>query len=207
MLCKQANCEGEIENTVCKVCGTKVAVVISSAQSNNGSPVTPPGQALETAISQDSREKRSSQAIEAGSSQDSRDRRSSQPKVKDLDAALKLQKVSMRLKAIEDKTETDAITGKDELLRVSETLTTVVPDKYEAWRAQADLWLAAIHQLEKRQLTPDDSVELMGVPLRENELRDAAEEALRQCAHFAETVEQRIALIDEANKVRRMTWF
>jgi len=95
----------------------------------------------------------------------------------------------------------------DDLLRASEELKTIVPDNYDAWRAQADLWLAAVHQLETRQIQSDDSVILMGVPLVEDRLRDAAEEALRQCAHFAPTVEIRVSLIDEANKVRRATWF
>jgi hypothetical protein len=111
--------------------------------------------------------------------------------------AMNLQKVSARLKAVD---------GKDALLQASEALKTVVPDKYESWRAQADLWLAAIRQLETRQLSADDSVELMGVPLIEKNLRDAAEEALRQCAHFAPSLEQRIALIDEANSIRNMSW-
>jgi hypothetical protein len=193
MLCSQSNCNGEIENSVCNVCGTKS----TGADSTQSSVLTSVGQNASGL----------SIGAPSGGIDETRDRRSSQPKIKDLDAALKLQKVSMRLKAIECTSEKDQLTGKDELLRVSETLSTVVPDKFEAWRAQADLWLTAIHQLELRQLLPDDNVSLMGVPLRENELRDATEEALRQCAHFANTVEERIALIDEANKVRRMSWF
>ncbi len=189
MQCSQPDCKGEIEKGGCPLCGTKMPAAAASSPSV----MTNSASNLEN--------------ITHSSGPDTRDRRSSQPKVRELDAALKLQKVSMRLKAIEDKTESDSDSGKDELVKVSETLTTVVPDKFEAWRAQADLWLAAIHQLEKRQLAPDDNVELMGVPLRENELRDAAEEALRQCAHFATTAEERIALIDEANNVRRMSWF
>lgn len=114
----------------------------------------------------------------------------------------KLQKISAKLKAI---SETEIANA--DLLQAAESLATVLPDRYEAWRAQADLWLTAIRQLEKRQLRPDDSINLLGVPLLENELRDAAEEALRQCAHHALTVDQRIALIDEANSVRRLTWF
>ena len=113
-------------------------------------------------------------------------------------AELKLQKVSARLKKID---------GKEALLQASEALKTVVPDKFESWRAQADLWLAAIRQLQTRELNPDDSVLLMGVPLIERNLRDAAEEALRQCAHFAPTFEHRVALIDEANNIRNMSWF
>jgi hypothetical protein len=46
----------------------------------------------------------------------------------------------------------------------------------------------------------------MDVPLRESALREAAEEALRNCAHFAQTFDERVTLIDEANRIRRTTW-
>jgi hypothetical protein len=96
---------------------------------------------------------------------------------------------------------------KDDLLSASESLDEMVPDDYQAWRLQADLLLAALKQLETRQIAPDESMKLLGVPLRESALRDAAEEALRNCAHFASTVEERVSLIDEANRVRNTTWF
>lgn len=97
--------------------------------------------------------------------------------------------------------------SKEDLLRASDSLQELVPDDFQAWRLQADLLLAALKQIETRQIEPDESVQLMGTPLRESALRDAAEQALRNCAHFAAGKEQRIAVIDEANKVRRMTWF
>ena len=115
---------------------------------------------------------------------------------------VQLQSISAKLKSL-----SDTQIAKNDLLQAAESLTTVVPDRFEAWRAQADLWLTAIRQLETRQVSPDDNVYLMGVPLREAELRDAAEDALRQCAHHAPTADQRIALIDEANSIRKMTWF
>jgi len=97
--------------------------------------------------------------------------------------------------------------SKEDLQRASADLRRVVPYNYEAWRLHADLLLNAICQLEKRQIEPDDSVRLFITPLREDQLRNAAERALRQCAHFADGTEKRIALIDEANRVRRTTWF
>jgi hypothetical protein len=121
-------------------------------------------------------------------------------------AVNRLLKVSARLKQFDLIAEQEG-TGKDELLRASDTLASVVPNSYEAWKAKADLWLAAILQLESRHTAPDAELKLMGVPLLENDLRDAAEAALRQCAHFAPNVEERIALIDEANRVRKMSWF
>jgi hypothetical protein len=97
--------------------------------------------------------------------------------------------------------------SKEELLAAAEKLKTVVPYNYEAWRLHADLLLNAIHQLETRQLQPDDSVLLLATPLREDQMRHAAEVALRQCAHFADSAEKRIAHVDEANRIRLTTWF
>jgi hypothetical protein len=93
------------------------------------------------------------------------------------------------------------------LKEASNKLKSVVPYNYDAWRLHADLLLNAIHQLETRQLQPDGNFTLLAIPLREDDLRDAAESALRQCARFAGSAEKRIALIDEANRARRQTWF
>ncbi len=119
---------------------------------------------------------------------------------------LPLQRLSARLEAIQEIDEPSEL-AKDELLKAAESLKNVVPNKFEAWRAYSTLWLAAISQLERRIIGPDEKLILLGVPLKENLLRDAAEKALRQCAHHASSSKQKIALIDEANKIRRVTWF
>jgi hypothetical protein len=98
-------------------------------------------------------------------------------------------------------------TSKDELLRASEKFESMVPDDFSSWRIQADLFRAAVQQLQKRQMEADETVTLMGVPLTEVNLRHACEKALRNCAHFAQSFEDRVKLIDEANKVRQPTWF
>jgi hypothetical protein len=97
--------------------------------------------------------------------------------------------------------------SKEDLLAASSSIEDIVADDYSAWRAQTDLLLAAIRQLETRQIEPDESVNILGIPLRESALRDTAEEGLRNCAHFANTAEERTALIDEANRIRNTTWF
>jgi Protein kinase G tetratricopeptide repeat len=97
--------------------------------------------------------------------------------------------------------------SKEDLSRASNMLTTVTPYNYDAWRLHTDLLLSALRQLETRQLQPDPSFTLLAIPLREDDLRDAAEAAFRQCAHYAQSAEDRIALVDEANRVRRKTWF
>jgi hypothetical protein len=97
--------------------------------------------------------------------------------------------------------------SREDLLRAAQTLRKVFPYNFEAWRLHADILLNAIRQLETRQLQTDPGFTLLAVPLKEDKLRDAAESALRECAHLADSNEKRFALIDEANRVRRETWF
>jgi hypothetical protein len=99
------------------------------------------------------------------------------------------------------------VPSKEELEKAAAKLKTVTPYNYDAWRLHADLLLNALHQLETRQLQPDASFMLFTIPLRENDLRDAAESALRQCARFADSSEKRTELVDEANRIRQVTWF
>ncbi len=93
------------------------------------------------------------------------------------------------------------------LSQAANELKSVFPYNYDSWRLQADLLMKALHQLETRQLQADATFTLMAIPLREGDLRDAAEVALRQCAHFADSHDKMISAIDEANHVRRKTWF
>lgn len=96
--------------------------------------------------------------------------------------------------------------SREDLAKAAEGLKTVFPYNYEAWRLHADLIIKALHQLETRQLQTDAGFTIMAIPLREDDLRDAAEIALRQCAHFADSHEKMVAAIDEANRVRKLTW-
>lgn len=222
MKCPKTECEGYIEEGACNTCGAAnlraddsdsaqtVEVRSASTVAEALSPPPEREQSLrqadrsrENPISNNGSEEKdaNSENVNAPSPSSANvsapiyDQRRSAPQ--------NLMKLSARLKAIDETSER----GKDELLKAASVLETVRPDKFEAWRAQADLWLAAIRQLEKRQLRPDDSVSLLGIPLNENQLRDAAEKALRHCAHLATSIEERIALVDEANSVRKMTWF
>jgi serine/threonine-protein kinase PknG len=52
---------------------------------------------------------------------------------------------------------------------------------------------------------PSKTVQLDSVPAHEPELRDALEGALREQAALAPTADERIALVDRANDVRRWT--
>ncbi len=222
MKCPKTECEGYIEEGACNTCGSAnlraesdvpQSVEVKSAgverklaelpaAATEPSPARQPV-AAQSPISNNGAEEKNAnsenvtapRAESASVTAPMYDKRRSAPQ--------NLMKLSARLKAIDETSER----GKDELLKAASVLETVSPDKFEAWRAQADLWMAAIRQLERRQLRPDDSVMLLGIPLNENQLRDAAEKALRHCAHLATSIEDRIALVDEANSVRKMTWF
>lgn len=122
--------------------------------------------------------------------------------------------------AYEDEARKDVITSvqnmlkphegfltRSQLVQASRELRRVTPYNFEAWRLHADVLINALKQLETRQIQPDENFRILTIPLREGDIRDAAEAALRQCAHYAESEEKRILLIDEANSIRRKTWF
>src|SRR5262249_28692801 len=74
--------------------------------------------------------------------------------------------ITSSVRALLQEKQIDA--SKDDLLNASRTLEEVVPDNFQAWRTQADLLVSAVRQLEIRQIEPDESVQLIGVPLRES---------------------------------------
>ena len=96
---------------------------------------------------------------------------------------------------------------RERIIQIGEKLKLAPENSYQAWRARADLWVAAVDQLETRQIIADPSIELFGVPLLTTELRRAAENAYRQSAHLSPSFEIRVELIDEANRIRIPTWF
>jgi Protein kinase G tetratricopeptide repeat len=100
----------------------------------------------------------------------------------------------------------EGLPTREDLLNASRELNLVMPYNYEAWRLHADLLLSALKQLETREIEPDENFRLLSVALREDDIRDAAETALRKCAVHADSAEKRIGIIDEANRIRRMTW-
>jgi hypothetical protein len=103
--------------------------------------------------------------------------------------------------------DSDTPVCKADLVSAAAKFESMVPDDFASWRLQADLLITAIKQLETRQMEPDETVTLIGIPLTEVNLRHACEKALRNCAHFAPAYEDRVGLIDEANRLRQRTWF
>ncbi len=88
----------------------------------------------------------------------------------------------------------DALTGVD---RLGLTL----HEHAELRRTVLAVALAAV-----REHGPQPAVRIGGVPATDGALRDALEQACRDLARQAGTADERIALVDEANRVRRWTW-
>ncbi len=95
----------------------------------------------------------------------------------------------------------------DDLLAAAEAVQSLegILDGLEANHLKADLFhMGALCSAGTSGLPADSKI--LGVPLREKDLRLAAEDAFRVCARQASTDEQRYTLVDRANQVRPLTW-
>ncbi len=93
----------------------------------------------------------------------------------------------------------------EELVQAAQTLQLLTVDTYELHYLSAQVLIEAIKQLELKQLKANPTIQMLGQPLEPNSLRFGAEKALRLCARYAKTKEQRISLIDRANQIRPRT--
>ncbi|HEY9756959.1 MAG TPA: tetratricopeptide repeat protein [Oculatellaceae cyanobacterium] len=112
----------------------------------------------------------------------------------------------MQMKTEEDLETKEPLSAIESLVERAKNLQEQASDTYTSWRSRAETLVIAIAKLEKREIEPDSAITLFDVPLVEGDLRDAAEKALRLCAFFATSGDERIALIDEANSVRNTSW-
>jgi hypothetical protein len=110
------------------------------------------------------------------------------------------------MKTEEDLESKESPSPVDGLVQRARDLQEQASDTYASWRSRSETLIAAINKLEKREIEPDSTVTLFQVPLIEKDLRDAAEKALRLCGFFATNADERIVLIDEANRVRNTSW-
>jgi serine/threonine-protein kinase PknG len=95
--------------------------------------------------------------------------------------------------------------GEQELIRASEVIMGLTIEGLTLHRLSADLLLTAIDQLSASKLAANPATTLLNQPLELRALKLGAERELRACAHHAKTLEERIALVDHANKVRPLT--
>jgi len=93
-----------------------------------------------------------------------------------------------------------------DLVSASGILTALPRDDIPRHVAEVALLLEAVAMIEGGPKTPKD-VRLLGVPMRQRDLRLRAEQALKACGRLAKTAAERIAYVDLANSVRpRTTW-
>ncbi len=76
-------------------------------------------------------------------------------------------------------------------------------DPVDRSRFRVDVLASALDIVESKG--PDPTVSISGRPASEPDLRDGLESAYRELARFASTREERVALVDRANAVRRWT--
>ena len=93
----------------------------------------------------------------------------------------------------------------DELAKASEIIKALSLTGLTLHLLRANLLLEAADRLENRKTWANSSIQILDQPLQSKRLRLAAERELRACARFASTVEERMRLVDRANKERPFT--
>ena len=93
----------------------------------------------------------------------------------------------------------------DDLERAAASLEELPPDGAYVPGLTAALYEAALQLVRTGAATPDARV--LGCPLTEPALRRALERTYRAQARTAATDEERIRLVDAANRVRPRTWW
>ncbi|KAM3112406.1 tetratricopeptide repeat protein [Phormidesmis sp. 146-33] len=98
------------------------------------------------------------------------------------------------------------IPGADELKKASIAIETLTLDGIDRHRLTKQVLETALHLVTTKAVSPSSAMVILGQPLEENKLRVGLEKALRDMAHLT-TGEEKIHLIDEANRVRPKTLF
>jgi serine/threonine-protein kinase PknG len=84
------------------------------------------------------------------------------------------------------------------------SIESVTIDPLDRARLRTDVLQSALDIVQKQG--PQESVKIAGVPAADRQLRDALERAYRDLAALTPAGEERVALVDQANTVRRWTW-
>ena len=99
-----------------------------------------------------------------------------------------------------------SVPGLEELAGASTALEELSVDGIERHRLAGQVFATALKLLVTRQMKPNSSVRVLGYPVKEFYMRQGLEQSLRAVAHLA-AGEEKIRLIDEANRVRPRTLF
>jgi len=102
-------------------------------------------------------------------------------------------------------TKLNSPTGQ-ELKDAGTAIETIAIEGMERYRLTKQVLETALDLLTTQALAPTSSLTILGKPLEERHLRQGLEQALRAMAHLA-TGNEKIQLVDEANRVRPKTLF
>jgi serine/threonine-protein kinase PknG len=97
--------------------------------------------------------------------------------------------------------------GESELSQAARAIEALTIEGMALHRIAADLLLTAVEQLEAKRIAENAANKLLGCEIRVQSLRFGAERELRACAHFAASRDEKIDLVDQANRVRPRTLF
>src|SRR5262249_27856506 len=100
----------------------------------------------------------------------------------------------------------DQTPARDELLTAGSALEALPLEGEQRVRLTADLLEAALRLPLAETPVDDGRAHLLGMPLVEHDLRLALERSYRELARHAASRAERIALVDDANRVRPRTW-
>ncbi len=99
-----------------------------------------------------------------------------------------------------------AMPGLEELTSAAAAIESLPMDVSERLQLTQIVLSAALRLLSSKTVRPNTAVQILGYPLRDFHLRQGLEKTLRAMAHRA-SGEEKIRLIDEANRVRPRTMF
>jgi serine/threonine-protein kinase PknG len=99
-----------------------------------------------------------------------------------------------------------SVPGLEELASASAALEELSVDGIERHRLAGQVFATALKLLVTRQVKPSSSVRVLGYPVKEFHMRQGLEQSLRAVAHVA-VGEEKIRLVEEANRVRPRTLF
>jgi serine/threonine-protein kinase PknG len=95
--------------------------------------------------------------------------------------------------------------GKKELQAAATAIEALTLEGMDKHRLTKQILETALNLITSKNLTPTPDLKILGQPLQEVNLRKGLEKALRDMAHLT-TGEEKIRLVDEANKIRPRTW-
>ncbi len=93
----------------------------------------------------------------------------------------------------------------EELRNAAKTLEQLTLDQKDQHQLQKQILSTTLQLVQARDIRPDPNLKILGQSVEEVSLREGLERVLRSLAHLSEGSEK-IALIDEANRVRPKTW-